>query len=169
MDYINVSTILAFDTCDTRQCTEIPIVDDMIVELTESFFVTLERTPGLDSRITLDPVDGEIEITDDDGVYMFPHMQVLFMYMRLTSQRLWWVWRGHPIQSLRVWVRWRCVLLYTVPVSPAPLITTSMSDSQLMMILQVMCYSQFADFIYFFLFALLVQCLPWTMVLCLPS
>ena len=68
MDYISVSTILAFDTCDTRQCTKIPIVDDMIVELTESFFVTLERTPGLDSRITLDPVDGEIEIIDDAGL-----------------------------------------------------------------------------------------------------
>ena len=75
---MNSSKNLTFGPCDTRQCTEIPIVDDMIVELTdESFFITLERTPGLDSRITLDPVDGEIEITDDDGVYMFPHMQVL--------------------------------------------------------------------------------------------
>ena len=71
MDYVSVSTILAFGSCDTRQCTEIPIVDDMIVELTESFFVTLERTPGLDSRITVDPVHGEIEITDDDGVYYY--------------------------------------------------------------------------------------------------
>ena len=70
MDYDidSISEILEFDSCDTRQCTEITIVDDMIVELTESFFVTLERTPGLDSRITLDPVDGEIEITDDDGL-----------------------------------------------------------------------------------------------------
>ena len=71
MDYVSVSTILAFGTCDTQQCTEIPIVDDIIVELTESFFITLEWTPGLDSRITLDPVDGEIEITDDDGVYYY--------------------------------------------------------------------------------------------------
>ena len=71
MDYVSVYTILEFDTCDTRHCTEIPIVNDMIVELTESFFVTLERTLGLDSRITLDPVNGEIEITDDDGVYYY--------------------------------------------------------------------------------------------------
>ena len=70
---IIISEILGFGLCDTRQCTEIPIVDVMIVELTESFFVTLERTPGLDSRITLDPVDGAIELIDDDGVYMFPH------------------------------------------------------------------------------------------------
>ena len=66
MDYDNISEILEFDSCDTRQCTKIPIVDDMIVEVTESFFVILERTPGLDSRITLDPVVGEIEIIDGD-------------------------------------------------------------------------------------------------------
>ena len=72
MDYGNVSSILAFDTCDTRQCTEIPIEDDMIVELTESFFVTLERTPGLHTRITLNPVLEEIEITDNDGLFDVP-------------------------------------------------------------------------------------------------
>ena len=66
VDYDNVS----FDTCDTQRCTEIPIMDNMIVELTESFFVILERTPGLDSRITFNPVEGKIEITDDDGVYI---------------------------------------------------------------------------------------------------
>ena len=66
MDYFSVYTILEFDTCDTRQCTEIPILDDRIVERTESFFVTLERIPGLGSRITLDPVNGEIKIIDDD-------------------------------------------------------------------------------------------------------
>ena len=71
MDYNHTSYNLTFDTCDTRQCTEIPIVDDMIVELTESFFVTLEKTPGLDSRITLSPVNGEIEITNNDGVYYY--------------------------------------------------------------------------------------------------
>ena len=71
MDYGSVSSILAlnFNTCDTQRCTEIPIENDTIVELTESFFVTLGRTPGLDDRITLDPHDGEIEITDNDGLW----------------------------------------------------------------------------------------------------
>ena len=74
MGYVSVSTIVEFDECDILQCTEIPIVDDMIVELTESFSVTLESTPGLDSRITLKPVDGEIKIYDDDGTqYTFRH------------------------------------------------------------------------------------------------
>ena len=77
IDYVSVSEILAFGSCDTRQCTEISIVDDMIVELTESFFVTLERTPDLDSRITLDPVDGEI--TDNDGKYIHCISYLIFV------------------------------------------------------------------------------------------
>ena len=69
MDYGFVSDILAFDKCETRRCTEMPIVNDTIVESTESFFVTLERTPGLDSRITLNPVIGEVEIVENNGMY----------------------------------------------------------------------------------------------------
>ena len=68
MDYLDLSTILMFGACQRRSC--VTIVDDDILEMTESFDVTLERTPGLDSRITLDPVDGVVEITDDDGEYM---------------------------------------------------------------------------------------------------
>ena len=43
-----------------------PIVDDTILENDESFDVTLERTPDLNSRITLDPVNGVVEIADND-------------------------------------------------------------------------------------------------------
>ena len=65
MDYGELSTILSFRTCGTRQCVNMSIVDDDVLENVESFDVTLERTPGLDVRITLDPVDGTISITDD--------------------------------------------------------------------------------------------------------
>ena len=65
MDYLGVSIILMFEDCDRRRCVNVTIVDDEVLEMTESFTVTLERTPGLDSRITLDPVDGVVEITDD--------------------------------------------------------------------------------------------------------
>ena len=44
------------------------IVDDNVLEIGESFTVTLERTPSLDNRITLNPVNGRIEITDNDGI-----------------------------------------------------------------------------------------------------
>ena len=50
-------------------------MDDEIVEdVVESLNITLERTPYLDIRITLHPVNGVVEITDDDGGcnnYMF--------------------------------------------------------------------------------------------------
>ena len=67
MDYGTLSTILMFDTCEIRQCDNISIVDDVTLEMTESSSVTLERTPDLNSRITLNPVDGDINILDNDG------------------------------------------------------------------------------------------------------
>ena len=51
----------------------VDIIDDQAVENPESFGITLERTPDLDSRITLDPVDGVVQIRDDDGNYMLLH------------------------------------------------------------------------------------------------
>ena len=70
LDYEAVDTILMFRSCETRVCTNITIVDDNVAELTERFFVRLGRTVGLDTRITLDPVEAEIEITDGDGEWM---------------------------------------------------------------------------------------------------
>ena len=61
----SVSTLLMFDSCETRQCTNITIMNDTSIE---SFFVTLEKTPDLDSRITLDPAVGEIFVTANDGL-----------------------------------------------------------------------------------------------------
>ena len=70
MDYGELSTILSFPTCGTRQCVNVSIVDDDVLENVESFHVTLERTPGPNGwRITLDPMDGVIEIRDDDGLF----------------------------------------------------------------------------------------------------
>ena len=67
MDYERLSTILMFDSCTERSCASVNIVDDLILENIESFFASLTRSTGLDIRITLDPVNAEIEITDDDG------------------------------------------------------------------------------------------------------
>ena len=46
---------------------DVPIMDDKTLELTETFIITLDRTPALENRITLNPVDGDIEILDNDG------------------------------------------------------------------------------------------------------
>ena len=68
MDYGEVETILMFRACETRVCTNVTIVDDNVAELTERFFVELNRTDSLDPRISLDPVVSEVEIIDDgDG------------------------------------------------------------------------------------------------------
>ena len=56
-----------FDSCDKESCINISIVDDDVIENTESFSVLLEETPGLDIRITLDPVEAEIQIIDNDS------------------------------------------------------------------------------------------------------
>ena len=68
MDYGALSTIVTFGECDTCQCVDITIVDDGVLENVESFFVSLESTPGLDSRITLNPTRAEVQITDNEGL-----------------------------------------------------------------------------------------------------
>ena len=62
-----MSIILRFAACDIRRCVDVPIINDTVDEPDEMFAVTLERTPGLNDRITLDPVDGVVIIIDDEG------------------------------------------------------------------------------------------------------
>ena len=57
--YEPFSVAVQFELCETRRCVTISIVRD---EPEESFNYTLERTPDLDSRISLDPVEGEVVI-----------------------------------------------------------------------------------------------------------
>ena len=57
-----------FDACDTRSCINLTVTNDELIEETESFEVTLERTINLYSRITLAPVTALINIFDDDSM-----------------------------------------------------------------------------------------------------
>ena len=57
---------LRFDTCDVRQCTFVSIVNDLVEEPEEFFIYTLERTPGLDVRIDLDPSMGTVVINEGE-------------------------------------------------------------------------------------------------------
>ena len=68
MDYGAVSNILTFAACETRRCVDVPIMNDTDDEPDEMFGITLERTPGLNDRITLDPVDGVVTINGDVGM-----------------------------------------------------------------------------------------------------
>ena len=63
---------------------DILIVDNDVLENSELFNITLERN-GLDSRITLDPVDGLVEITDNDGSYT--HCYCCLTIVSHTTQR----------------------------------------------------------------------------------
>ena len=65
MDYVRLSRIMSFAACETKQCVDVEIVNDVIDEPQEIFVVTLQRTPDLNSRIMLDPVNEDIFIQDN--------------------------------------------------------------------------------------------------------
>ena len=68
LDNSIVGTItLGFAQCEKRSCGSVSIVDDVIVEDVESYGITLEKTPDL--GVTLDPADGVVKITHNDGRY----------------------------------------------------------------------------------------------------
>ena len=69
MDYGARDVILMFGACDTRECINVPIVDDTEDEQDEYLVYNLTRTLGLNPNIILDPVNGVIEIVDDEGLY----------------------------------------------------------------------------------------------------
>ena len=83
------------------------ITDDEILENIESFNFTLESTFELDTNITLDPVDGVVEINDNDGIFSVC-ARVLYIIVKLQMLRL--VWRRHSTWWQRVLVLWKCVL-----------------------------------------------------------
>ena len=67
MDYGAIDVILEFDVCETRKCVNVSIVNDLVDEEDEIFTYHLRRTPNLDHRIDLEPIDGTVEIINDDG------------------------------------------------------------------------------------------------------
>ena len=109
------------------------------------FFVTLERTNGLNERIQVDPdtKEGEIEIYDDDSMY---HVSIACIYCRiipgfefslsniyyithLSHQWRWWVSTAQSTWSerMRVWYKYvlMSVNLTLIVPSHSPLIAIS--------------------------------------------
>ena len=67
MDYVAMNPILIFNSCENRQCFNVTILDDSNTNV-ENLTFTLTRTPGLNSRISLNPVQGFIiAIGESDG------------------------------------------------------------------------------------------------------
>jgi hypothetical protein len=65
-DYGHSPVYLRFRVCQNKACADISIVNDNITEYDESFGIVLERTPNLDSRISLSPESSVVTIMDDD-------------------------------------------------------------------------------------------------------
>ena len=63
------SATLSLEKYERLVCVSITIMNDMMVEKTESFNVTVTQTASLDCSIKLNPLqaDGVVRITDDDG------------------------------------------------------------------------------------------------------
>ena len=66
-DYGHSPAYLRFSACQSMACADISILNDNITEYDESFGIVLERTPNLDSRISLSPESAVVTIMDDDG------------------------------------------------------------------------------------------------------
>ena len=64
-DYANFSMILTFDNGMDKQCVNIILENDMILENNETFEVLLDRLD--DTRVILMPERAEVIIIDDDG------------------------------------------------------------------------------------------------------
>ena len=64
-DYTPVTVDLEFESGSTRECTQIPIVDDLIDEEDEMFDVILTTN---DPDMELAPENGMVTIIDDDGM-----------------------------------------------------------------------------------------------------
>ena len=82
MDYGAVDTLLSFAACQIRSCVNVSIINDVVLENVESFDVILDRAPELDSRITLEPVNGVIELTDNDGISSLLY-RIIYIYLTL--------------------------------------------------------------------------------------
>ena len=61
--------VLTFSKCDKVQCKEVVIIDDTTVEKEESFGLILERLPGVNSFVEIDPNRTMITILDNDSKY----------------------------------------------------------------------------------------------------
>ena len=60
-----------FPVCEKRHCITITINDDLLVEKTKSFNITVEKYSGIGDKLTINPSQGQIIIHDTDGMYMY--------------------------------------------------------------------------------------------------
>ena len=79
--------ILRFAACATRACIDIPIVNDTNDESRKTF-ITLERTPGLNTRIMLSSVGTLVTVFSDVGKSDLLWVYCIFVLSSLCSPSL---------------------------------------------------------------------------------
>lgn len=67
LDYQGISDILKFSSSVSEQCVSVDIIENSVLEDTESLTVALSLLTGGDSNIQLKPSSAKIFIADNDG------------------------------------------------------------------------------------------------------
>lgn len=84
-DYQSVHKDLTFTVCSKGECGYVDIIDDVTVEEIESFDLTLESLPGVNSHVILELNKTNITIVDNDS------KQVEYVACRVSRQCLYGV------------------------------------------------------------------------------
>ena len=93
-DYWSPTSNLRFGTCETKECFPIEIIDDDLIEETESFNVTLEKSTGL-SRFFNILESSRVEtvfIIDNDCMCTHWTTLCVIMYNIILMIFLQWLW-----------------------------------------------------------------------------
>ena len=73
IDYVAPPALLRFEACSARECVDIGIIDDKVLEENEIFTVTLMLDSGASKDILLGgTTTAQVTILDTDGVYVLP-------------------------------------------------------------------------------------------------
>ena len=62
-----IPCVLRFGRCEKKKCVNVTIINDEMLEETESFNISLEGGRGVSSRFVFSPQEVSITITDEDG------------------------------------------------------------------------------------------------------
>ena len=92
-DYIPVSENLRRKACEPRVCMNVSIVNDMEVETSESFDLSLTMGPShLAERISLFPDKLHIIIKDDDSEFIMHQLLQRVLYNQRVGRDVGMVW-----------------------------------------------------------------------------
>ena len=71
VDFDLMRSTLRFRACQKRNCVDVIIINDTVLEDTETFSVNLQKPPYLSNKFTVDPSSEVVSIMDDDGTYVY--------------------------------------------------------------------------------------------------